>query len=106
MPATSQTADLLKLQTEVWKTRAHAKQKELERTLAEPARSTGDARRQTMWIKQALDVVKRGQEELKYQTALLDIYTEHLNALEMSLLAANERRAAGNGSAKDHATSS
>ena len=105
MPVTNQT-DLLQLQTDVWKTRAQAKQKQLERTLAEAARSPRDARRQTMWIKQALHVVKRGQEELKYQTALLDIYAEHLNALEMSLLAANERRAAGNGSAKDHAPSS
>jgi len=105
MPVTNQT-DLLRLQTDVWKTRAHAKQKQLERALAEAARSPRDARRQTMWIKQALHVVKRGQEELKYQTALLDVYAEHLNALEMSLLAANERRTACNGSAKDHATSS
>jgi hypothetical protein len=45
-----------------------------------------------MWIKQALDAVKRGQEELMYQTALLDVYAQHLNALEMSLLAASEHR--------------
>lgn len=91
MPATIST-DLLQLQTDVWKTRAQAKQKQLEHTLAEPARSPRDAKRQTMWIKQALDTVKRGQEELKYQTALLDVYAQHLNALEMSLLAATERR--------------
>jgi hypothetical protein len=91
MPATTET-NLLQLQTDVWRTRAQAKQKQLERTLAEPARSSRDAQRQTMWIKQALDAVKRGQEELMYQTALLDVYAQHLNALEMSLLAASEHR--------------
>lgn len=91
MPATTST-DLLQLQTDVWKIRAQAKQKQLEHTLAQRARSPRDAKRQTMWIKQALDTVKRGQEELKYQTALLDVYAQHLNALEMSLLAASEHR--------------
>ncbi|HET9830707.1 MAG TPA: hypothetical protein VFP91_03325 [Vicinamibacterales bacterium] len=91
MPATTQTS-LLELQTDVWKTRALAKQKQLERTLAEAARSPRDAKRQSMWIQQALNAVKRGQEELKYQTALLDVYAEHLNALEMSLTAASEDR--------------
>jgi len=91
MPATMQTS-LLELQTDVWKTRALAKQKQLERTLAEPARSPQDAERQNMWIQQALTAVKRGQEELKYQTALLDVYAEHLSVLEMSLTAASEDR--------------
>ncbi|HUK32372.1 MAG TPA: hypothetical protein VLV86_00590 [Vicinamibacterales bacterium] len=93
MPATTQTS-LLELQTDVWKSRAQAKQKWLERTLAEPANSPRDAKRQLSWITQALDAVKRGQAELKYQTALLDVYAEHLNALEMSLMAAAEKRAA------------
>jgi len=91
MPATMQTS-LLELQTDVWKTRALAKQKQLERTLAEPARSPQVAERQNMWIQQALTAVKRGQEELKYQTALLDVYAEHLSVLEMSLTAASEDR--------------
>lgn len=91
MPATTQTS-LLELQTDVWKTRALAKQKQLERTLAEPAQSPRDAERQNMWIQQALNAVKRGQEELKYQTALLDVYAEHLSSLEMSLTAASEDR--------------
>ncbi len=89
MPATTST-DLLQLQTDVWKIRAQAKQKQLGHTLAQL--SPRDAKRQTMWIKQALDTVKRGQDELKYQTALLDVYAQHLNALEMSLLAASEHR--------------
>jgi hypothetical protein len=92
MPVTTQTS-LLDLQTDVWKTRALAKQKQLEHTLAEPARTPRDAKRQDMWIQQALNAVKRGQQELKYQTALLDIYAEHLNALEMSLTSASENRA-------------
>jgi hypothetical protein len=91
MPATTATS-LLQLQTDVWKTRALAKQKWLERTLAEPARTPGDARRQTTWIKQALNAVKQGRDEIKYQTALLDVYAAHLSALEMSLMAAAERR--------------
>ena len=91
MPATTATS-LLQMQTDVWKTRAQAKQKWLERTLAEPARTPRDAKRQTIWIKQALDAVKRGQDEIKYRTALLDVYAAHLSALEMSLMSAAERR--------------
>src|SRR5262245_37677860 len=91
MPATSRTS-LLDLQTDVWKSRAQAKQKWLERTLAEPATSAQDARHKTAWIRQALNAVKQGQNEIKYQSALLDVYASHLNALEMSLLAAAEQR--------------
>ena len=82
---------LLELETQVWKARAQAKQKWLERTLAEPARNPRDAERRTMWISQALNVVKRGQDEVKYQSALMDAYAEHLSVLEMSLIAAAER---------------
>lgn len=96
MPATTATS-LLQLQTDVWKTRALAKQKWLERTLAEPARTPHDARRQTIWIKQALNAVKQSQDEIKYQTALLDVYAAHLSALEMSLIAAAERRGGDEG---------
>jgi hypothetical protein len=91
MPATTATS-LLQLQTDLWKTRAQAKQKWLERTLAEPAKTPRDAKRQAMWIKQALNAVKQSQDEIKYQTALLDVYAGHLSALEMSLMAAGERR--------------
>ena len=90
MLATVQT-QLLELETQVWKARAHAKQKWLERTLAEPTRNAQDGERRTMWIDQALDAVKRGQDEVKYQSALMDAYAEHLSVLEMSLLAASER---------------
>jgi hypothetical protein len=90
MPATAQT-QLLELESQVWKARAQAKQKWLERTLAEPARSVRDAERRAMWINQALDAVKRGQDRVKHQAALMDAYAEHLSVLEMSLIAAAER---------------
>jgi len=90
MPATAQR-ELLDLETQVWKARAQAKQKWLERTLAEPAKNPRDAERRTMWINQALNVVKRGQDQVKYQAALMDAYAEHLSVLEMSLIAAAER---------------
>jgi hypothetical protein len=90
MPATGQT-QLLELESQMWKARAQAKQKWLERTLAEPARNAREAERRAMWINQALDVVKRGQDHVKHQAALMDAYAEHLSVLEMSLIAAAER---------------
>jgi hypothetical protein len=90
MPAIAET-QLLELETQVWKARAQAKQKWLERTLAEPTRSPKEAERRSTWINQALNVVKRGQDQIKYQSALMDAYAEHLSALEMSLIAAAER---------------
>jgi len=95
VPGTT-TTSLLEMQTDVWKTRAQAKLKWLERTLADPATTPRDAERQTVWIKQALHAVKRGQDELKYQAALLDVYAAHLGALEMSLIAAAEDRSRTN----------
>ncbi|HUK33756.1 MAG TPA: hypothetical protein VLV86_07590 [Vicinamibacterales bacterium] len=86
---------MLELQTDVWKTRAQAKQKWLERTLAEPAKTPRDVEHRTLWINQALQAVKRGQDEMKYQLALLDVYAAHLSALEMSLIAAAEQQASG-----------
>lgn len=91
MPATTQT-NLLELQRQVWKARAQAKQKLLERTLAEPTRNARDAQRRTEWIKRALDLVKRWQEEIKYKGALMDAYAEHLSVLEMSLIGASEQK--------------
>ena len=90
MAATTKPS-LLELQIDVWKSRAQAKQKWLERTLAEPARNARDAERRAMWITQALDAVKRGQDRVKHQAALMDAYAEHLSVLEMSLIAAAER---------------
>jgi hypothetical protein len=84
-------AQLLELETQVWKARAQAKQKWLERTLAERAKGAREAGRRAMWINQALNVVKRGQERVKHQAALMDAYAAHLNVLEMSLMAAAER---------------
>lgn len=94
MPATVQS--LLELERQVWKARAQAKQKWLERTLAEPARNARESQRRAMWIDHALSVLTRGQNHVKYQAALMDAYAEHLSVLEMSLLAAEEpTRAAG-----------
>jgi hypothetical protein len=96
MPGVAQKP-LLDLQTQVWKARGQAKQKWLERSLAEPVTHSREAKRRTEWIKQALDAVKHGQEEVKYQAALLDAYAEHLSVLEMSLLSATEMKNAGDG---------
>jgi hypothetical protein len=92
MPST-QFSSLLELQTEVWKSRAQAKRKWLERTLAELPRGPQEAKHQDAWIKQALLAVKRGQEDVKYQLGLMDVYTAHLSALEMTLMSAAEDRA-------------
>ena len=48
-------------------------------------------------IDQALKAVKRGQDEIKYQAALMDAYAEHLSVLEMSLIGAAEQRAGAEG---------
>jgi hypothetical protein len=96
MPVTAQP-QLLELQSQVWKARAQAKQKWLERTLAEPAKNPREAERRSTWINQALKAVKRGQDEVKYQAALMDAYAEHLSVLEMSLIAAAEQRGGAEG---------
>jgi hypothetical protein len=62
----------------------------LERTLAEPARNPREAERRALWINQALTAVKRGQDQVKHQAALMDAYAAHLSVLEMSLIAASE----------------
>jgi hypothetical protein len=93
MPATIEAeAPVLKLETQVWKARAEAKQKWLERVLAQPARNARERERRTLWIKRALEAVKQGQEEIRYQTALMDAYAEHLSVLEMSLIQAAEQK--------------
>jgi len=92
MVSSAQTS-LLELQTQLWKARGQAKQKWLERTLAEPATSSQEAARRSMWIKRALNAVKRGQAEIKYRAALMDAYTEHLSVLEMTLMSAAEQNA-------------
>ena len=93
MPATTDAeTPLLKLETQLWKSRAEAKQKWLERALAQPVRNPRERERRTMWIKRALKAVKRSQNELKYQTALMDAYAEHLSVLEMNLIQATEEK--------------
>jgi len=91
----------LELQKQLWKARAQAKQKWLEQSLAQPTTTSDDAAWRTTWIKQALNMVKRGQADVKYQAALMDAYAEHLNVLEMMLIAAAEQKrseASGNSS--------
>ena len=83
---------LIELQSELWKARAHAKQKWLEQSLAQPTKSSEDAAWRLTWIKRALEMVKRAQAEIKYHAALMDAYTEHLSVLEMSLMAAAEQK--------------
>jgi len=92
MPVTKRTS-WLELETDIWKSRAQAKQRWLELTLAEPAKSPREAEHQRAWIKQALQAVKRGQHDVKSQLALIDVYSAHLSALEMTLMSAEEARA-------------
>jgi hypothetical protein len=89
---TEMEAPLLKLESQLWKSRAQAKQKWLQQALAQPVRTARDRKRRTIWIKRALEAVKRGQEEVRYQTALMDAYAEHLSVLEMSLIQAAEQK--------------
>ena len=81
---------LIELQTELWKARAQAKQKWLEQSLAQPAKSPDEAAWRMNWIKRALKTVKRAQAEIRHDAALMDVYAQHLNVLEMTLLAAGE----------------
>ena len=85
-------APLLELQTQLWKARALAKQKWLEHVLTQPTNGPRGAARRSLWIKRALETVKRGQNEIKYRAALTDAYAEHLSVLEMILLGATEQR--------------
>ena len=86
---------LLELQTQLWKARAHAKQKWLEQRLTRPAKDPRAAARRSQWIKRTLDTVKRGQAEIRYRAALADAYAEHLSVLEMILMGASELRTEG-----------
>ena len=105
MPATAQPPvrnlqthvqkSVLELQRQVWKARGRAKQKWLEQALAEPVENPRDAEERASWIERALELVKSGQDEIKYQAALLDAYAEHLSVLEMSLMAATESKSSG-----------
>ena len=93
MPVTIEAdAPLLKLESQLWKTRGQAKQKWLERALAQPVRNARERERRTIWIKRALEAVQRGQDDIKYQTALMDAYAEHLTVLEMRLIQASEEK--------------
>jgi hypothetical protein len=90
----SNQAHLFELQTQLWKARAQAKQKWLEWVLSEPVDGPRAAARRAVWIKRALEAVRRGQAELKYRAALSDASAEHLSVLEMILIGASEERPA------------
>jgi hypothetical protein len=90
--ASSTETPLLELQTQLWRARAQAKQKWLERTLAEATKSSDEAAWRMTWIKRALKTVKREQAEIKYHAALMDAYAEHLSVLEMTLMGASEQK--------------
>jgi hypothetical protein len=97
----SYESTLLELQTQLWKARAHAKQKWLEQRLARPDTDPRAAARRSLWIKRTLATVKRGQAEIRYRAALADAYAEHLSVLEMILMGAAEQRTeGGNGQVK------
>jgi len=91
---TSVETPLLEAQAQLWKARAQAKQKWLERMLAEPAKNPQLGVQRAAWIKRALNMVKRGQAEIQYRSALMDAYAEHLTALEMMLMSAVEQKSA------------
>ena len=98
MPMTIEAdAPLLKLESQLWKTRGQAKQKWLERALAQPVRNAREKERRTIWIKRALEAVQRARDEIKYQTALMDAYAEHLTVLEMRLIQAAEEKKGASG---------
>jgi hypothetical protein len=86
---------VLDLQRQVWKARGQAKQKWLEQALAAPVNDIREAEERASWIERARQLVKSGQEEVKYQSALLDAYAEHLNVLELTLMAAAEAKNGG-----------
>ena len=83
---------LIELQAELWKARAKAKQKWLEQSLAQPTKSPDEAAWRMTWIKRALKTVRRGQAEVRHDAALMDVYAQHLNVVEMTLLAAGDEK--------------
>ena len=82
----------LENKAEIWKARAEAKQKWLEKALAEKTTNPRQAALRTAWIKRALRVVQRAQSTIKYQTGLVDAYAQHLNALEMTLMSEADQK--------------
>jgi hypothetical protein len=86
---------VLELQRQVWKARGQAKQKWLAQALAAPVSNLREAEERASWIERARQLVKSGQEEIKYQSALLDAYAEHLSVLELTLMAATEAKQDG-----------
>jgi hypothetical protein len=93
---------VLESQRQTWKARGHAKERWLERALAEPVTHPRDAEKRALWIRRALDAVKCAKDEIRYEAALLDAYTAHLSALEMILMAAAEsKQGVGVGAAAD-----
>ena len=90
----SRKSRLLELRVGRLKARARTKQQWLEKLLTSPAASSGANLRRKRWIAEALDRIKREQDNVAYRASLLDAYTEHLHVLEMTLMGAAEEKAA------------
>jgi len=90
--STSTQAAAIERHAEQWKARTRAKQKWLERALAEPTEGADDAAWRLEWIRRALNAVKRKQTEVQHRVELMDVYAEHLSILEMTLMAAAEQQ--------------
>lgn len=85
----------LEAKTAIWKARAQAKQKWLERALEEPATNPQELARRKAWVTRALKMVQRARTRIEYQTGLVDAYAQHLNALEMALMSEAEKTRSG-----------
>ena len=90
--ASSIEAPSLEKKAEIWKARAQAKQKWLEKALSEKTTNPQQAALRMAWIKRALSVVQRAQSTIRYQTGLVDAYAQHLNALEMTLMSEADQK--------------
>ena len=85
---------LLELRVGLLKSRARAKQLRLEKMLSSPAEGRPEILRRKQWISEALEQIRQAQAGLTYRAGLLDAYTEHLHVLEMTLMAAAEKKQA------------
>ena len=97
----SPRTDVLEQRRQLWQARAQTKQKWLEQTLAAPSKGPHHEARRNHWIKRALNMVKRGQAEVKYHAALMDAYAEHLSVLEMTLISATEQKSPADAATSD-----
>jgi hypothetical protein len=72
------------------KERGRTKQEWLERMLSSPPATPAEGLRRRHWIHDALNRIKRAKAGAMYRASLLDVYTEHLSVLELTLMGAAE----------------